>query len=132
MILGWAVFAVTAVVQVSTRRFLPAPLREYLAAEHRAGLAEGFTPGVAAVGLLLAFSLFTQAGLFLLKRWARPCYVVAFAANYLFVFLAGRPTVTTASGYALASLNAALSGFLLSLLYFSPCKGLFENPQGLT
>ena len=132
IILGWATFAAAVAAQALSRRYLPPQLQDFLAAEQQAKLVEGYTLVVVAALLILVFSLVTQVGLFLLKSWARPCYVVSFALSYLFVLFVGSPTVTSATGYALASLNAALSGFVLALIYFSPFKRLFGHSEGLT
>ena len=131
LILGWASFVAASAAQLVTRPYLPAQLQEFLASEHRERLAEGFSPALGVAVIVLVFSLTTQVGMFLLKPWARPCYVAALLLNYLFLFFFGPPMVTTATGYALASLNAALTGFLLALIYFSPFKKLFERGEGL-
>ncbi len=91
----------------------------------------GFSPAFWAALPILIFALFTQVGLFLLKRWARPCYAAGLALNYLFLLLSWRPNVAAAAAYAFASFNAMLSGFLLALIYLSPFKALFEQSQSL-
>jgi hypothetical protein len=129
LIAGWALFAAAAAAQFLTRSYLPEQLRSFLASERREVLAEGFSPGAVAAALILVFSVATQVGLFLLKRWARACYAAVLALDYVYLFVFGRPYVLSATGYALVNMNAALAGFLLALMYFSPFKALFERPR---
>jgi len=131
LIAGWALFAAAVAAQFLTRPYLPEQLRDFLASEHQEVLAQGFSASAAAAALILVFSVATQVGLLLLKRWARACYAAVLALDYLYLFVFGRPYVMSATGYALGSMNAALSGFLLALMYFTPLKSLFEHEQDL-
>jgi hypothetical protein len=132
LILSWAFLAATVAAQALTRPYLPVQLQDYLESQRRDFTDSGFSPAFWAALLILTFALFTQVGLFLLKRWARPCYAAGLALNYLFLLLFWRPNVATATAYAFESFNAALSGFLLALIYLSPFKALFEQPQSLS
>jgi len=122
--------AISVVVSLLTESALPEPLRAFVKAEAEAEMTVGPMIMIATTIPLVILFFLSSIGLFFFWRPARIVYLIATVAGLLLTPFFG-PYVDL--GWATAFDEAAIlvSGVILSLIYFSPLKDLYEKPAAL-
>jgi hypothetical protein len=115
------------VFQVEVDR-LPFLLQEYAARE----VLREPGPADALVGWLSLFwavgSLAASAGVWLLRRWARPAFLAMAILGCVLQALL-EPSVTTGWSVAAETVAQVLVGVTIGVLYFSPVRGRFASSR---
>lgn len=83
--------------------------------------------GLVAVCLLLLL-IIAYVGLFRFWKSARALYTSLIVISLSFHVIAPDPAITRGAERLFADINTLTAGVILSLLYFSPLKNLFERP----
>jgi len=117
-----------AVVTFAGESSLPAPLRDYLAAQSEGDLTASDIVLVA-LGIPLLIALVVSiVGLYCFWRFARPLTVIVWIIGLIFQVFAG-PTVDSGLATSLYELAAVLTGIILAVIYITPAKVWFEKPH---
>ena len=122
-----ALAAVFVTVELIAERFLPGPLRQWMAEQWDDSGPFELVILAALVPLLVALVV-SWIGLWRLWRPARRIYLLVLIAGVLLEAAMG-PTVTSGPGAALSALQSAVSGFIVALIYVTPLSAAFERPQ---
>ena len=107
---------------------LPAELRAYEEAQSEASLTFADFVQLAVIIPLIIAALVSRIGLLFFWRWARPLYLITLIADVLLTPLFG---VCVDSGWSrmLEAAAVVISGVVLSLVYWSPLRILYEKPK---
>jgi hypothetical protein len=116
-----------AVATFAGESSLPAPLRDYLAAQSESDLTASDIALVAAGIPLLIALVVSIIGLYRFWRFARPLTVIVWIIGLIFQVFAG-PTVDSGLATSLYELAAVLTGIILAVIYITPARVWFEKP----
>jgi hypothetical protein len=119
-----ALFLISSYFSLAT---LPAPLRAYMEDQSEVGPRDLVVKLALFIPLLTA-GLVARVGLFFFWRPARVLFLIQIIAGTLLMPFS-RPLVATGLSYACESTGVTITGAILSLVYFSSLKGLFEKPK---
>ena len=118
VVLEWVFVGMAIALSYLLESSLPAPLRDWLAADAEANLAPHEVAVLIAMIPLLIGVLIGGIGLLFLKRWAAWLYLIAVIIGYaLFPFMG--PTVEHAVADAFDEMATLLSGLIIGLAFFS-------------
>jgi hypothetical protein len=117
---------VGVVVSLAGESSLPAPLRDYLAAQCEANLTvSDILLACVAIPLLIA-GVVSIIGLYRFWRFSRPLTVVVWGIGFILQAFIG-PTVDSGFATSLYELVAGLTGIILAVIYMTPAKAWFEK-----
>jgi hypothetical protein len=118
IVFEWLFGLSTIILSITLERFLPDPLREYLAVEAESvpSLAEFLILPLAIVMLLVLIA--SSIGLLLLQRWARWGYLASMALSCVLMPFLG-PHVEHALTEAFDMASMILSGVVIGLAFFT-------------
>ena len=118
---------ISIVVSLLTESSLPEPLRAFLDAESEAEITGREMILLAAAIPLIILLIVSSIGLFLFWRPARILYLITIVTGLLLTPFFG-PYVDAGWGTTFQEAAIIVSGIILTLIYFSPLKDLYEKP----
>ena len=128
VVLEWAFVGVAVALSFLLESSLPAPLRDWLAADAEADLAPHEAALLVAMILAMVCVLVGSIGLLFLKRWAAWLYLISVIIGYaLFPFMG--PSVAHGVADVVGDLATLLSGLIIGLAFFSDALRV-RNDQG--
>ncbi|HEX8284419.1 MAG TPA: hypothetical protein VF588_13730 [Pyrinomonadaceae bacterium] len=132
VLLNWVLAAAALTLFYVEKRSLSPVLVCYLDARESAPLT---APGLVVFYyslMSLCLAVVNTVGLYRFRPWARPLYLWWLVTGYaLAPFIIGEATITPRLMWLPSSLNGALAGFTLALLYFSPVARYFERDSSV-
>jgi hypothetical protein len=118
VVLEWVFLGVAIALSFLLESSLPAPLRDWLAAEAEADLAPQEVALLIVMIPLLLSALVGSIGLLFLKRWGAWLYLISTIIGYALFPFTG-PTVEHAVADAFDEVAILLSGLIIGLAFFS-------------
>ena len=116
------------VVSLAGESSLPAPLRDYLAAQCGAD-STVLDIVLLCVGIpLIGAVVVSIIGLYRFWRFSRPLTVIVWSLGFILQPFFG-PTVDSGLATSLYELSALLGGIILAVIYLTPAKAWFEKPH---
>ena len=117
---------VLVIVEFIAERFLPRPLREWTDAQWDDDLAPVEVLTLVIALPLLVGLVVSWVGLWRLWRPARRIYLLVLIGGALLQVIMG-PVVMSGPGAALSTLQSAVSGLIIALIYLTPLSAAFDH-----
>ena len=125
IILKWLLVPLILVSSLWMERFLPLELSDYIQARRNAEPTNRDWVTFVSAIIFLFFSVIISVGLFRFRKWARKLLLPSYIAALLILSF-NEPVVEIGLASALIYVSSVIDGVILTLVYYSPLKEVFE------